>query len=173
MATADLVGCPHCGKPISYSREFAGQIIGCPHCGGRLQMPGTPPSRGAAPPAPPTPSRAPTFGATDDSPRRKPDREPWYYGFIEGYSKLLLWIAVLSVIGAGLLVGYVGVKPFTSTLIAEQEARGVVIAILVWIGYALMLVASLIGSVFVVASALLAVDAARNLREMRMRMPKE
>lgn len=178
MATADLVGCPHCGRPITYSRELAGQIIGCPHCGGKLQMP----VRGPVPTTmqhpqptmqPLTPVRQPTFNDVDEAPvRRRKEKEPWYYDVIPRYAKSFLWIAVLTLISFAIMVGYTVVKPLGQELIAAQGTRGYVLAGLLGIFTLLFLILSIMLTYFTVGFLLLTTEMAKNSREQRTK-PKE
>jgi len=180
MATADLVGCPHCGRPITYSRELSGQIIGCPHCGGKLQMP----VRGPAPTTtqypqpqpqmqPLAPVRQQTFNNVDEAPvRRRKEKEPWYYEVIPNYAKLFLWVAVLSLISFTVLIGYTVVKPYGQNLIAEQATRGVVMAASLGILTVLFMLLSIMLTYFTIAFLLLSTETAKNIRDQRTQ-PKE
>src|SRR6476619_5698027 len=55
-----LLGCPHCGKPVGFAPNMAGQVVACPHCRGQFQMPDRPPANQPplSPPRGPRPTRA-------------------------------------------------------------------------------------------------------------------
>lgn len=61
-----LLGCPHCGKPVGFAPNMAGQVVACPHCRGPFQMPDRPPAPASAAPPPGPAPRKPGPAAPDD-----------------------------------------------------------------------------------------------------------
>ena len=75
-----VVTCPHCGGWIEPSAAYSGQTVACPHCNGHFQLPETIELGFVPPPAP--------LGIT-------PPKEPWFYGFIDTYATVWMWLALL------------------------------------------------------------------------------
>jgi hypothetical protein len=82
--------------------------------------------------------------------------EPWYYRFLEAYAKVVLILGIMLIVLGALL--YVVSVAITRSVV--DAAPATVLA-------AIWAVLALIALLLVVAFILLAVDAARNLREMR------
>jgi len=132
--------------------RLAGQVVSCPSCKKPFQMPAA--------------NAVANFAfEQDDSAALGPGAafagsEPWYYRFLEGYALTTMWIAltVLGLIALGTVVGF----------IVTLGQGGVGLYIILALVYALaILVLMVLGIVFGVALILLAVDAGRNLREIR------
>ena len=151
----------------------AGQIKGL--LTGSGEMPAAPPGpvgaqevdwRTAGPPrepaAPPAGEEAPALPPEEEA--AYVEREPWYYGFLDRYAKLAL--------GLGSVVSVLGFVWFAvACLLGPIQANGAgtgaaVLAVLFGL---LVLLAALLALAFQVALIRLAVDAARNLRELRRR----
>jgi hypothetical protein len=89
--------------------------------------------------------------------------EPWYYGFIDGYTKIFLIL--------GLAVGGVGALILLGTsllaLTQAQGAIGILLGVLTLLAGLLGIALWVLGLAFTASLFLLAVDAARNLRALR------
>jgi len=109
----------------------------------------------------------------ESTPRKKPEPEPWFYGYIDGYTKFVLWLGILLQIGAALLIGSQVMRPLVLELIEDQGPRGYVLAALIGIAGLLVMAFEIVVFIYGLSFILLAVDAARNLRTMRMRQNKE
>lgn len=149
----------------------AGQIKGL--LTGSGEMPAAPPGpvgaqevdwRTAGPPR--EPALAP---ADEEAPAVQPEeaghhveREPWYYGFLERYARYAL--------GLGGVVCVLGFVWFAVAVVsAAPQAGGAGVAAVAVLFGALVLLGALLALVFLAALIRLAVDAARNLRELRRR----
>jgi hypothetical protein len=97
--------------------------------------------------------------------------EPWFYMFIERYSKISMWCTMLTVVlllaGALvvtiLIVAFVArgglYEPANEIIVAQQV--GTVVGVIIIAGFLFL------STMLPIAFFLLAVDAARNLREIR------
>lgn len=83
--------------------------------------------------------------------------EPWFYGFLDGYAKLCVGLAVVQflLVLCGAVIGIL-------TTMSENQRIPLVAGTVVLVSLAWML-----GIILVSCPILLAVDAARNLRAMR------
>jgi hypothetical protein len=105
---------------------------------------------------------------TADEPAAERDRDPWYYGFLETYAKVFLWLGI-----AACVLGFLGfLAPAIYVTFASAaggssaaflQALVVVLAALLTFGLAILML------VFWTALVLLAVDAGRNLRNINRR----
>jgi hypothetical protein len=117
-----------------------------------------------------------------------PDREPWYYGFLEKYARVLLAYSLVAFSLISLLVLFPLLLPETSARVGQAVAANLVQAGraaagsdpvadgLAWLVVRLLIGLVIIGVVFLafllpillgVAYILLSVDAARNLRALK------
>jgi hypothetical protein len=182
---------------IAAPDALAGRRVKCPRCGEELTVPqqsGAAPDWMAAPPpvrrplpAPaPTPATAPAAGnpqtaaGPDPAPQADPspavaydEPEPWYYRFIERYTIVLLciWIAVLTLVFGAVTVGMLYLGAQAAKAGVSDGPLGGCSLFLQWLfaaaGYAL----AVCGAVFAASWLLLALDAARNLRRIRIKLP--
>lgn len=84
--------------------------------------------------------------------------EPWYYGFLDGYAKLLLYLGFLAVFLATLFPLWTAFQMLQVSLVT---------AIILMLGTLAVALVAIVGVLLTVALILLTVDAARNLREIR------
>ncbi len=179
MNDAPLLGCPHCGKPLSFAAELAGRTVACPHCRGPFQMPPAPPAPRSAPPAPGKRVPSQDFGFVDDGvqtsagsakpPEFHPDREPPYYQFLEHLTIAFVYVSIVGVI-FGTLSFMILVVP---DLFRTDQTRGGVIAIVLGIFLAAL---GVLIPLMLRGAILTLVDGARNLRALRSQSgspPKE
>jgi hypothetical protein len=88
--------------------------------------------------------------------------EPWYYGFLEKYATVAMWLGILAC-GLGFLAFVVGAVLFASRTHDVTAVLVVVVALVLGLlGFGLAVLALL----FQAALILLAVDAARHLRSL-------
>jgi hypothetical protein len=89
--------------------------------------------------------------------------EPWYYGFLEKYAKTFMWLfiglCVLGFLGGAFITLTIGLN-----LARQFGLIGILWMIYGFLGGLVMFAFALLAILFLVASILLAVDAARNLR---------
>jgi hypothetical protein len=98
-------------------------------------------------------------------------QEPWYYGVLEKYAMLALWLGV-AVCVLGFLTFLVNMLAFAVAMFKYGNPFVAFFTmILSLVGGALVLALALLAVVFQVALVLLAVDAARNLREVKRKLP--
>ena len=149
-----LITCPHCSGWIRSSAEHSGQIVACPHCAGHFQL---------------HESIEPVFVPPPVQPGGSPPKEPWFYGFIDTYAKVWMWLA-----------GFVGVVAFLAAAVASfsmttNAARGeaALIGNFFLITTLVLFASWLLGIFLSVAFMHLAVDIARNLRAIRQRTPDQ
>jgi hypothetical protein len=148
-----LVICPHCRGWIEPSADHAGQTVACPHCNGHFRLPETvelgfdpasvPAPRGGSPPSP---------------------KEPWFYGFIDAYAKVWMWIALIAV-----TLYVLGTVAVSSIIAVASGGEHTWIAVLFLIANLAVLGFGLLSIVLSVAFMHLAVDIARTLRAIRLR----
>jgi hypothetical protein len=111
------------------------------------------PPQGEAPPLP-----------DEDEAGADAEGEPWYYGFLDRYAKFGL------ALGAAVCVlGFVAFTVVTVLGAVQAGGAGLAAAVLAVLFGLLVLLLALLALVFQVALIRLAVDAARNLRELRRR----
>ena len=148
-----VVTCPHCrGWIESSARAYSGQTVACPHCNGHFQLPETIELGFVPPPAP--------LGIT-------PPKEPWFYGFIDTYATVWMWLALLvttlSILAAAAVIS-LRIVVFPGGEYAWIKAIFLAATVVVSLS-------GLIGVLLSVAFMLLALDIARNLRAIRQRGP--
>jgi hypothetical protein len=105
--------------------------------------------------------------------------EPWYYGYLDGYAWILKWIAILVFVSMALIVTGIAVFWCVTTVTATRDLGGnarttaVVFsclgAVLLWVVAILQLVLGFALSLVGVAYIHLAVDAARNIRALKLK----
>lgn len=136
----------------------------------------------ALPPAasPPAPSAGPPAAtASGVAPAEKviswPSKEnvlaesepdPWYYGFLETYARVFLWLGISACV-----LSFLGfVAPVIHHTFTEATSTPAFVLALVWVLAAVLAFGLLILTIlFWTALVLLAVDAARNLRSLNRR----
>jgi hypothetical protein len=153
------VHCPHCNAKVRHNPSQNGQTKACPSCRHPFQMPVVT-----------TANPNMVFSHAPQSSYGDNPREPWYYGFLEAYAKVGLWLTfVLAAIAAGDAARFCH-HITTTTGPSGATAAQIVLgweAPAVWSAYLFFLVTL---SVLVLASALwtarclLAVDEGRSLR---------
>jgi hypothetical protein len=154
------VNCPICGGSVLNEPQLAGQVVACPSCKKPFQMPSSSAdARFAFEQHAPT-GQAAALGVALPS----AGGEPWCYGFLEKYALTFLWIGVT-------VVGLLGLGTVVSLLVALGHSGAGLYTILALIFTLLVLVLLVLGFVFGAALILLAVDAGRNLREIRRHTP--
>ena len=188
------VRCHACATRVSAPDAAAGRRVKCPRCGEELSVPlqgAAAPDWMAAPPPVRRPAPAPaptaTSGAADplppdadaapqppSEPNRYDELEPWYYRYIERYTIVLLciWIAVLTLI----FVAYSVLMLIEGAAVAQvgfgnQTAFGGCAMIFAWLLMAACYALAVCAAIFAAAWLLLALDAARNLRRIRLKLP--
>jgi hypothetical protein len=154
--------CPHCAKTLRYRDTQAGTTVRCPACSQAVQLPqvnGSLPQPSTEGPSP-WDLEATTPGATLGP-------EPWYYGFLTGYAKVVMGLSIaVMLLGSVWIVfsvtaiwGMLGRERFTMGQMVSLGFGGIV--------GLLALVLVLLGILFNVALILLFVDIGRNLRKIR------
>jgi hypothetical protein len=146
-----LITCPHCGGWIEPGANEPGQIVACPHCSGHFHLPETV-DLGFVPP------RA-HFGAPLP-------REPWFYGFIDNYARVWMWLAMLLTTLGALAATVMALSVQIPALPPDGQywIKGIV-----FVAAIILSVSGLIGVLLSVAFMRLAVDIGRNLRAIRHR----
>lgn len=152
-----LTFCPHCHGGVASSAELTGQIVNCPHCAQPFRMPE---------------GSIHTFNseANRGMPRRTmgiSSQEPWFYRFIDTYASLWLWfnLLIIGLIDLGAIV-----------MVVTMVQRGAITspwALLIPIAVIVFMILELIGCLLLTAFMRLAVDVARNLREIRLRQSQQ
>jgi hypothetical protein len=146
--------CPHCRGKIEHDERHAGKTVCCPYCSKTYQAPLAVDLSILTPPDAPM-----TAGRTTAS----MPREPWYYGFIEVYTKVGMWLSFLGL----------GIAAFVTVALAlagagGRDARDTELAVLGALGTVLVGGGlATIGILVSVAFILLIVDVARNVRAIR------
>lgn len=150
--------CPYCAAAVRYAPSQVGTAVNCPACGQAMQLP--------APVAlaPAAPADEPSFDF-----RRGPGGggpEPWYYGFLEGYAQLAMFLGIASVVlcGIGVIAAAVIWGGLGDGRMTPAGAVSLVVGGLAWL---LVLASFLLVILFQVALVLLVVDIGRNLRKIR------
>lgn len=155
--------CPSCQAPGSAPDALAGKQARCPKCGAVLLVPADPSPPPASPAVQP---RALHPGPVKVEPADpgKPG-EPWYYTFVSAYAALSLAAGVCAVGGS------LGLLTLMILSGAKDSPEGAAYLFVFVLGPAAAVAVSLlVGMAFMTSVALLAVDTARNVREMRRLM---
>jgi hypothetical protein len=144
------INCPHCGGQVLQDDRLAGQVVACPACKKPFQMP-----RGDA-----LPHFAFEEGATGQPTGALASLEPWYYRFLDRNTLAAMWIGVTAVglIALAMLVA------FLVSLGRDGLSLMMFLSLLITFSFLLLI---LLAIVFGAALTLLAVDAARALREVQ------
>ena len=102
------------------------------------------------------------------------EAEPWYYRFIERYTILLMWIGIivctLPFLAFTIVCLAVGAGAMIAPKIGDLALGGCFLFAL-WMAAAIAYGLNVLGIVFGSSWLLLAVDAARNLRGIRIKLP--
>jgi hypothetical protein len=189
-----VVHCPACGARASVPDKLAGRKVQCPRCQVELPSPtaaGPPPADWSSAPPPvrrPALQSAPEPGPTADADPPAPQEpdsyppleqvgddepEPWYYRFIQRYVPVLLcvWIFFIT-LG---FVGYTAMLLFIGAETTKVPQLGGATAgcslFFAWLALAVGYALAVCGAVFAASWLLVALDAARNLRLIRLKMP--
>ena len=180
------VRCHACDARTVCPDEAGGRRVKCPRCGQRLNVPARAVPDWQA--APPPVRRAPALGPSPDDAEPPPQEpysepapaveeddyepEPWYYGFIERYVISCMWfgtiLCILSFTGITVLCLVLAAGLSATAPIAGSLSGGLALFLL-WIYAAVCCVAAVLAVVYGCSWLLLALDAARNLRKIRMK----
>jgi hypothetical protein len=146
-----FTNCPHCGRQqIPFEAHELDKLLECAECGGKFT-----PSGGAAPALQLSAREEKT---TKDEPLFSFENpEPWYYRFLGKYVYVFMWI------GIGFSVFTCGVATWAVAADFDDLPSFLVSLCLIWVGCLLWV----LGCVFATALILLAVDAARNIRDKK------
>jgi hypothetical protein len=144
-----IVTCPHCGGWIEPGVDHSGQVVACPHCGGHFHLPETI-----------EPGFVPHPGQLGTS----TPKEPWFYGFIEAYANVWMWLAILVTALFILIAAAVTLSMQTATIPTSKASWLKLIFLAAAVAVSL---SGLIGILLSVAFMRLAVDIGRNLRAIR------
>ena len=92
----NYVQCPHCNAKVKHDGSRDGQTVPCPRCRNPFQFPLLTQSLPAA-----TTANSPSLIFSDAA---EPSyginaREPWFYGFLEVYAKVSMWLGTLTAFG--------------------------------------------------------------------------
>src|SRR5438128_970749 len=109
--------CPNCGRKIPFELHEIDMVLQCAECDATFQ-----PSGGASEEQPAEPESAswqtyrPSVRGPDSEQQSEPRRvetyaadelpEPWYYGFLDTYAKVMMWLGIV-VIALSALAGIV------------------------------------------------------------------
>ncbi|HVS40135.1 MAG TPA: hypothetical protein VMS17_31545 [Gemmataceae bacterium] len=192
------VRCPKCNALAAAPDAAAGARVKCPQCGEAVSVPrqaGPTPDWLAAPPpvrrpaptpvsttaAASGPAEAPPSGASAGPPPpadpiRDDEPEPWYYRYIERYVISAIWIGLgliaLSFMVTTVLFVVAGAwTTSTSSMPIGNTAAAGCVGFLYWLYLAVMHVAAAFLLVYICSWLLLALDGARNLRRIRIKLP--
>lgn len=161
--------CPSCGAAVSAPEEYAGRSTKCRRCNNPIVVPqpvtARLPSRGdpedVSTKSRSEPEEPEELEPVEQEPIRR-NREPWFYGYLEKYAKILQILDYVIAAGCAVLA--------TILFIIAAVRGGVMAAFLAFLAWVLALAviaAALLLSLVGVAAILLAVDAARNIRAMK------
>ncbi len=92
--------------------------------------------------------------------------EPWYYGFLERYALLVIKLGIALAI-----VGFFGAM-LLGLVISAQHQNGFVYFVIAFFEGFVSTVAAIIALLFICSFILLAVDAARRLRDIQRLLEK-
>jgi DNA-directed RNA polymerase subunit RPC12/RpoP len=175
--------CPSCGAGVSAPEEYAGRSTKCRRCNNPIVVPQPAATRQPSKETPDdvsikrrTESGKRQFDFSEEQESLRHDREPWFYGYLEKYAKILQILGYVIAVGCAVLaaVGFFRVSLMGMRVSSELGGIGgigVMAVFLSFLGWVLSLagvVAALLLWLVGVAAILLAVDAARNIRAMRM-----
>lgn len=159
------IACSSCGAKLRAPDNAAGQSFKCPKCGNFLRAPTA------------TGTGLPDYDLSKESEEREPeeqeslrhDREPWFYGYLEKYAKILQILGYVLAAGSAVLatIWFIAGAISATTV---SGGFGVMMLFLTFLGWVLGLAgiaAALLLWLVTVAAILLAVDAARNLRDLK------
>ena len=191
------VRCHSCDNRVLCPDKAAGRKVRCPRCQTELEVPpqptpgvpdwlsAPPPVRRSAPtlaPAPdPSPdSHAPAPQELDSEPPSSSvddadyEPEPWYYHFIERYVTVAMWggiiVCALSFVGLTVFLAFLGAGLSALSTSAAGTAGGGCILFLYWVYAAVIHCLMAFAIIYGCSWLLLALDAARNLRGIRLRL---
>jgi hypothetical protein len=102
----------------------------------------------------------------EDLDERPPRPEPWYYGFLEKYATVAMWLGILAC-GLGFLAFVLGAVLFAIWFNNVAAVLGVVAALVLGL---LVFGLAVLAILFQAALILLAVDAARHLRSIEAKV---
>jgi hypothetical protein len=129
-----------------------------------------------APSPPPSAERPAPVPGSDEAPADG-GRDPWYYGFLETYAKVFLWLGIAAcVLGfLGFLVPaiYVTFVQASSQAAREGTSAPFLQAVVVVLAALLVFGLTVLALVFWTALVLLAVDAGRSLRSLNRRASRK
>ena len=166
MADGALLGCPHCGKPISFAQELAGKLAACPHCRGPFQMPAS--SLASTPHlSPPGPASmqsqrkvASNLGFDPDEPPAPPIRQGKELPSYASAESVSVLVCICGIVFS-LMVGVILVLNFIVPTFQLPGTRTFFTAFLGSIAVLAMLVGGITGSLLLRHLVLVFVDAAR------------
>lgn len=161
-----LIACKSCGAKLRVPDNAEGQSFKCPKCSNAIRVP---PTKGM-----------PDQDDSEEPEEREPenqeslhlDREPWFYGYLEKYAKILQILSYVLAAGCAILatIWFIAVLVGAISTVKVSSGFGVMAIFLAFLGWVLSLVgiaAALLLWLVSAAVILLAVDAARNLRAMK------
>jgi hypothetical protein len=145
--------CPRCQQKLKATRSGLGGKVACPKCGGEIVLPA---------PAPPPAANGqdkpaePRFDFPDGRPAPK---EPWFYGYLDKYARVLMALG-------SLLYGMFFVGSFVAILVMQEPKTDMRLVFPAWL--AGVAIATLVFLLWLVSVAfiLLTVDQARNVRRI-------
>lgn len=149
--------CPHCRQQFIYHPGQSGQVVRCVACSQPVQLPALVPQ--GQPPA------GPEEFAFEPSPERFLEgTEPWYYGFLDRYTRFVMWLGIICVVGVFLISLFAAMMALDKF---DGGGRiGGITLITIIVVYLPCLAVAICAILFQAALVLLAVDAARNLRKL-------
>ncbi|HXD86833.1 MAG TPA: hypothetical protein VN641_10075 [Urbifossiella sp.] len=90
--------------------------------------------------------------------------EPWYYGFLDRYTRFVMWLGIICVVGVFLISLFAAMMALDKF---DGGGRiGGITLITIIVVYLPCLAVAICAILFQAALVLLAVDAARNLRKL-------
>lgn len=162
-----FVSCSSCGAKLRAPDNAAGRTFKCPKCGDLLRAPtttnGLPDSDFTAEPEEPEPKEQESLGH---------DGEPWFYGYLEKYAKILQILYYVIAAGIAVLATILFIMALVGAFSSMKGSGGfgVIGVFLSFLGWILSLVgiaAALLLGLVGVALLLLVVDVARNVRAIK------